>query len=139
MFAPSFFTGALIQRLGVLPVMLLGGISMLACIGVAVNGETLLHFELALILLGIGWNFLYVGATARLVECTPPGQKARVQAFNDSLVFLAIAGVTFSSGSLVDSFGWQALNLYATIPVVVVILAIFWQWLATGFLQRRAA
>jgi MFS family permease len=138
MFAPSFFTGSLIQRLGVLPVMLLGGLCMLACIGVAVNGESLAHFELALIFLGIGWNFLYVGATARLVECCPPEQKVRVQAFNDSLIFFAIAGITFSSGALVDLFGWRALNLYAAIPVVLVLLAIVWQWQA-GLRPRSAA
>jgi MFS family permease len=139
MFAPSFFTGRLIQRLGVLPVMWLGGLSMLACIGVAVNGESLAHFELALIFLGIGWNFLYVGATARLVECCPPAQKARVQAFNDSLIFFAIAGITFSSGALVDHFGWSALNLYAAIPLVAVLLAISWQWLAPCIVKKQAA
>lgn len=138
MFAPSFFTGSLIQRLGVLPVMLLGALCMLACIGVAVNGESLMHFELALIFLGIGWNFLYVGATARLVECCPPAQKARVQAFNDSLIFFVIAGITFSSGALVDFFGWRALNLYAALPVVLVLLAIIWQWLA-GLRPKSAA
>lgn len=130
MFAPSFFTGSLIQRIGVLPVMLLGGLSMLACIGVAVNGETLVHFELALLLLGVGWNFLYVGATARLVECCPPQQKAQVQAFNDSLMFLAIAGVTFSAGGLVDRYGWLTLNLYAAVPLLLLMAAIVWQWLA---------
>jgi MFS family permease len=130
MFAPSFFTGSLIQRFGILPVMLLGGLCMLGCIGVAVNGESLLHFELALVLLGIGWNFLYVGATARLVECCPPQQKAQVQAFNDTLVFLAIAGVTFSTGGLVERYGWLMLNLYAAIPVLLLMLAIAWQWLA---------
>ena len=139
MFAPSFFTGALIQRIGVLPVMLLGSVCMLGCIAVAVNGESLPHFELALILLGIGWNFLYVGATTRLVEICPPEQKARVQAFNDSLVFLAIAGVTFSSGSLVDRFGWPALNLYAAIPVLLIMLAILACWLAAGRRQWWAA
>uniref|UniRef100_Q47H56 Major facilitator superfamily MFS_1 n=1 Tax=Dechloromonas aromatica (strain RCB) TaxID=159087 RepID=Q47H56_DECAR len=139
MFAPSFFTGALIQRIGVLPVMLLGGAGLLGCIAVAVNGDSLPHFELALIMLGIGWNFLYVGATTRLVEICPPEQKARVQAFNDSLVFLAIAGVTFSSGSLVDRFGWPALNLYAAIPVLLIMLAILGRWLATGRRQWRVA
>lgn len=138
MFAPSFFTGSLIQRWGVLPVMFLGGVSMLACIGVAVNGETLLHFELALVLLGIGWNFLYVGATARLVECCPPAQKARVQAFNDSLVFLSIAGVTFSAGGLVDRYGWLTLNAYAAIPVVMLMVAIAWQWLGTRQVRQPA-
>lgn len=139
MFAPSFFTGSLIQRLGVLPVMLLGGLCMLGCIAVAVGGDSLPHFELALVLLGIGWNFLYVGATARLLDCCPPEQKARVQAFNDSLVFLALAGVTFGSGGLVDRYGWQALNLFAALPLLLVMGALAWQWLAAQRSQRRAA
>lgn len=130
MFAPSFFTGSLIQRFGVLPVMLLGGLGMLGCIVIAVNGDTLMHFELALVLLGIGWNFLYVGATTRLVECCPAQQKAQVQAFNDTLVFFAIAGVTFGTGGLMERHGWLRLNLYAAIPVLLLMLAIAWQWLA---------
>lgn len=139
MFAPSFFTGSLILRFGALPVMLLGGLSMVGSIGVAVNGETLVHFELALVLLGIGWNFLYVGATARLLECCPQALKAHVQAFNDSLVFLAIAGVTFSAGKLVDRHGWLALNLYAAIPLLLLMAAIVWQWLSGGFKSKAAA
>lgn len=130
MFAPSFFTGSLILRFGVLPVMLLGGLSMLGCIGVATQGETVAHFEGALALLGIGWNFLYVGATTRLVECCPPAQKAQVQALNDSLVFLAIAGVTFSTGGLMDRYGWWTINVYAAVPVLLLMLATAWQWWA---------
>ena len=129
MFAPAFFTGSLIQRFGVVPVMFLGGLSMLGCIAIAINGESLLHFELALVLLGIGWNFLYVGATARLVECCPPAQKAQVQAFNDSLVFFGVASITFGTGSLMANYGWLQLNLYAAVPVLLLMLAIAAQWL----------
>lgn len=127
MFLPSFFTGSLIQRWGVLPVMALGCLCELACIAVAVNGESLLHFELALVLLGVGWNFLYVGATARLLACCPAEHKAGVQAFNDTLIFMAIAGVTFSAGQLVDQLGWQTLNRYAAIPLLGLLLALVWQ------------
>lgn len=129
MFAPSFITGSLILRFGVMPVMLFGGISMLASIGIAINGETLIHFELALVLLGIGWNFLYIGATARLVECCPPQQKAQVQAFNDTLVFFAVASITFSTGELMNRYGWETINLYSIIPVTLLMIAIAWQWL----------
>ena len=131
MFAPSFVTGNLIARYGALPVMLVGGVCMLACIAIALNGESLLHFELALVALGIGWNFMYVGATARLVECCPAEQKAQVQAFNDGLVFLAIAGVTFSAGGLVDRFGWASLNLLALLPLLLVMSLILWRLLAS--------
>lgn len=139
MFAPSFFTGALIQRLGAPPVMLLGGLAMLGCIGVATSGESLWHFEAALILLGIGWNFQYVGATTRLVECCPPEQRARVQAFNDALIFLAIAGVTFSTGSLIDSLGWWRLNQLAAIPLLLVMAAIAGRWWQGRALQPEGA
>lgn len=138
MFAPAFFTGSLIQRFGVLPVMFLGGLSMLGCIAIAINGESLLHFELALVLLGIGWNFLYVGATARLVECCPPAQKAQVQAFNDSLVFFGVASITFGTGSLMANYGWLQLNLYAAVPVLLLMLAIAAQWLLGRRVQRQA-
>lgn len=127
MFLPSFFTGSLIQRWGVLPVMALGGLCELACIAVAVNGESLLHFELALVLLGVGWNFLYVGATARLLACCPVEHKAGVQAFNDTLIFMAIAGVTFTTGHWVDQLGWLTLNRYAAIPLLGLLLALVWQ------------
>ena len=120
-------TGQLIARHGALPVMLAGGVCMLACIGIALNGESLLHFELALVALGISWNFMYVGATARLVECCPPEQKAKVQAFNDGLVFLAIAGVTFSTDGLVDRYGWANLNRFALIPLLLVMAMILWR------------
>ena len=136
MFAPSFFTGSLIQRFGMLPVMFVGGISTMASIGVAINGESLQHFEWALVLLGIGWNFLYIGATARLVECCPAEQKAGVQAVNDSLVFLSIAIVTFSAGGLVDRYGWVMLNFYSAIPLSLLLAAIAWQWLSERRIPR---
>lgn len=133
MFAPSFFTGHLIRRLGAVAVMLLGGLSVLGCIAVAVHGVSLGHFQGALILLGIGWNFLYVGATTRLVECCPPAQKARLQACNDTLIYLAIAGATLGSGPLVDRFGWLALNQAAAVPLLLLLA-----WLSIALIRARS-
>ncbi|WP_068637424.1 MFS transporter [Thauera butanivorans] len=120
MFAPSFFTGALIQRIGIMPVMLLGCLLSLGSIAVSLTGIELAHFEAALILLGIGWNFLYVGATALLTENCRKEEAARVQALNDTLVFLGVTAATLFSGAMVNALGWQTLNLYAILPILVV-------------------
>lgn len=122
MFAPSFFTGALIQRIGILPVMLLGCLLNLGSIGVSLAGSALAHFEIALILLGGGWNFLYVGATSLLAESCRKETAARVQALNDTLVFLGVTAATLFSGALVDALGWQMLNLYSGLPILLVMV-----------------
>lgn len=126
MFAPSFFSGALIQKIGILPVMLLGCLFNLAGIAVNLSGAELLHFELSLILLGIGWNFLYVGATSLLIEGSRKNEAARVQALNDSLVFLGVTIVTMLSATLVNVLGWQAVNLYASLAVLLVSASLVW-------------
>ncbi|MDQ3059168.1 MAG: MFS transporter [Pseudomonadota bacterium] len=127
MFAPSFFTGSLIQRIGTLPVMLLGCFLNLGSIAISLMGTELHHFELALILLGIGWNFLYVGATSLLTETYRKEEKTRIQAFNDTLVFLGVTVVTMLSGTLVNTLGWQTVNMYAAAPIVLVMAVIFRQ------------
>ncbi len=127
MFAPSFFTGSLIQRIGTLPVMLLGCFLNLGSIAISLMGTGLHHFELALILLGIGWNFLYVGATSLLTETYRKEEKTRIQAFNDTLVFLGVTVVTMLSGTLVNTLGWQSVNMYAAAPIVLVMAVIFRQ------------
>ncbi|MGC2855532.1 MFS transporter [Novispirillum sp. DQ9] len=118
MFAPSFVTGGLIRRLGVVWVMLLGYGLTLASAAVGAGGNGLPHFGIGLVLLGVGWNFLYVGATVLLAEACRPGEKAMLQALNDTLLFFCVAAVTLASGGLVDAFGWTVLNLAATVPIV---------------------
>lgn len=139
MFAPSFFTGALIQRVGILPVMLLGCLLNLGSITVSLTGSELAHFEFALIMLGIGWNFLYVGATALLTESCRKEEAARVQALNDTLVFLGVTTATLFSGTMVNALGWQSVNLYAGLPILVVMVVLIrlmkWprlSWLRAG-------
>ncbi|OGA35342.1 MAG: MFS transporter [Betaproteobacteria bacterium RIFCSPLOWO2_12_FULL_64_23] len=134
MFAPSFFTGSLIKRFGVLGVMLAGVALEALCVGVALSGVLVANFWWALVLLGVGWNFLYVGGTTLLTECYRVSEKAKAQGMHDFLVFLTTATSSFSSGLLMHRNGWEMLN-YAALPVLAVICAAL-AWLA---LRRRAA
>ncbi len=120
MYGPSFFTGSLIQRFGVLSILMAGVVLMFACIALALSGVTLMHFWWALFLLGVGWNFLYIGGTTLLTETYKPAERAKVQGGNDFLVFGVQAVSSLSAGALVLGGGWYTLNLYA-IPAVIVI------------------
>ena len=126
MFAPSFFTGSLIRRFGVLRVMLIGAALEALCVGIALSGVLVANFWWALTLLGVGWNFLYVGGTTLLTECYRPSEKAKAQGMHDFLVFLTTATSSFSSGLLMNRNGWQVLN-YAALPFLAVVgAAIIW-------------
>ncbi len=134
MFAPSFFTGGLIKRLGVLNVLLAGAALMFVCIAIALSGVTLMHFWWALVLLGIGWNFLFIGGTTLLTETYHPEEKAKVQGSNDFMV-LVVQGVTsLSSGILITGEGWFRLNSLALPIVAMTALATALLWL-----HRRSA
>lgn len=134
MFAPAFFTGSLIRRFGVLSVMLTGVVLEALCVAVAVSGVLVANFWWALLLLGVGWNFLYIGGTTLLTECYRASEKAKAQGTHDFLVFLTTASSSFSSGLLMNRNGWEMLN-YAALPFLAVIGAAI-TWLA---LRRRAA
>lgn len=130
MFAPSFFTGGLIKRFGVLNVLAVGALLMFACIGIGLAGTSVMHFWWALLLLGVGWNFLYIGGTTLLTETYRPEEKAKVQGSNDFLVF-AVQGVTsLSSGALITRHGWETLNYWAIPAVTATALATAAWWLA---------
>ena len=129
MFAPSFFTGGLIKRFGVLNILIVGAALMFVCIGIALSGVTLMHFWWALVLLGIGWNFLFIGGTTLLTETYRPEEKAKVQGSNDFIV-LGVQGLTsLSSGVLISSQGWTTLNTYALPVVAMTALASMLLWL----------
>ena len=132
MFAPSFFTGSLIKRFGVLNILLLGAALMFVCIAIALSGVTLMHFWWALVLLGIGWNFLFVGGTALLTETYRPEEKAKVQGSNDFTVLGVQALTSLSSGALVTSAGWGQLNQLAIPIIAVTALASTLFWLRRG-------
>ena len=134
MFGPSFFTGSLIQRFGVLNVMMAGVVLMFACVGIALSGQQFTQFWLALALLGVGWNFMYVGGTTLLTEAYRPAEKAKAQGANEILVFCTVASSSFASGVLVNASGWNTLN-YVALPFLA-IAGLAALWLA---LKRRAA
>jgi MFS family permease len=131
MFAPSFFTGNLIRRFGVLQVMLAGVVVYLVCIGIALAGIDVANFWWSLLLLGVGWNFLFIGSTTLLTETYRPAEKAKAQGVNDSAIFGTMAVSSLASGMILQRNGWQTLN-YVAVPVVLVIAAGL-AWLA---LQR---
>lgn len=134
MYAPSFFTGWLINRLGVLNIIFAGIVLLFVSIVAALSGTYFVHFWAALFLLGVGWNFMYVGGSALLTECYTPAERAKTQAANDFLVFVTMAISSASSGLLMSKSGWHAVN-YGSIPFLV-LAAIATSWLMW---QRRLA
>jgi MFS family permease len=134
MFGPSFFTGSLIHRFGVLNVMMAGVVAMFACVAIALSGQLVVHFWWSLVLLGVGWNFMYVGGTTLLTEAYRPAEKAKTQGANEILVFCTTATSSFTSGVLVNASGWNTLN-YVALPFLAIAGAAA-LWLA---LRRRAA
>ena len=113
MFVPSFFTGSLIRRFGAPPLMLVGVGVLLAHVLIAISGVAFLHYVSALVLLGLGWNLLYVGGSTLLTETYRPSERAKVQAFNDFMIVGVVAAGSFSAGVLNEAFGWRGLNLVA--------------------------
>ncbi len=126
MFVPSFFTGSLIKRFGTLPVMSAGVVLYVACIGVALSGVDLMQFLVALVMLGVGWNFLYVGGTTLFTEAYRPEEKTTAQAAMDFCVYTTMALTSFGSGALVTTQGWTWLNVGTTLPVVAIAVALLW-------------
>ena len=121
MFAPSFFTGSLIKRYGAPRIMQIGFVLLLGHVTITLLGFDLLHFLSALILLGVGWNFAFIGGTALLTQTYRPSEQLKVQAINEFIVFGLAALATLSAGWLYGRFGWVALNL-TVVPLLVVAL-----------------
>ena len=128
MFVPSLFTGNLIQRFGVITIMLWGIAGMLAGIVLALTGMTEWHFRIALMLNGLGWNFLFVGATTMVTTTYRPSERGKVQALNDFLVFGTTAAASFLAGFLQEHLGWVLLNWFSLILVTVAVIAVGWLW-----------
>ena len=126
MFAPSFVTGWLIGRLGVLNVMLMGVLLFAGCIVANLLGTEIMNFWVANFLLGIGWNFLFVGASALLTETYRPAERAKAQAFNDFTVFGVVAMASLGAGMLYELVGWAAVNLGGVVPAVGILGGLIW-------------
>lgn len=119
MFAPSFFTGSLIKRFGVHNILFTGVLLSLSCVAIALSGVEVMHFWVALVLIGVGWNFMYLGGTTLLTETHTPAEKAKVQGANDMAIFITMAISSASSGWLFSARGWEIMN-YGAIPFLLV-------------------
>lgn len=126
MYAPSFFTGPLITRIGAPRVIGLG-LGLLAAAGlVALSGVQIEHFAVALALIGVGWNFGFIGATTLLAGAHRPEERSRVQGLNDALVFGTVTVGSLSSGALMASHGWAAVNLAMLPALAIAAAALLW-------------
>jgi MFS family permease len=131
MYAPSFVTGHLIARIGLIRILLIGAGLLLACCAINLAGVGTLNFWAANVALGIGWNFLFIGATTLLTRAYTAEEKAKVQALNDFLVFGTVALSSFASGALLSGIGWNMVQI-AIMPFVAVAAgAVFWLRLRT--------
>jgi MFS family permease len=133
MYAPGFFTGNLIKRFGALKVIQAGAILNFACLAVGLSGVDLIaNFWISLVLLGIAWNFMFVGATTFLTESYRPSEQARVQAINEFAVFGTVAVASLSAGTIYAGSGWVTLLYSAALPVGLVLLIV-----ATYAIRRK--
>ena len=124
MYAPSFFTGRLIARYGVGNIVMFGLLLTGLSIVVGLMGGELFHFWTSLILLGVGWNFGFIGASAMVLECHTPEEKTRVQSFNDFIVFGTMAIGSFVSGSLLTNYNWGTVLWVSFAPLVLAVMVL---------------
>ena len=137
MFAPSFFTGHLIARFGEARIMTIGLLMLAGCGVIALMGIDIAHFWGALILLGLGWNFGFIGATALLTTCYRPEERNKVQALNDLMVFGSVAAASALSGVALTLYGWESVNI-GLFPAVAIALGLI-AWLAMTERAPRTA
>ena len=126
MFAPSFVTGHIIARFGVRRVIATGAMLTAGCAIVALQGSAFGHFMVALILLGVGWNFMFVGATTMLTTAVAPSERVRAQALNDMIVFGSVTMTAVGAGVVHHLVGWAVLNVAILPPVAVALVALAW-------------
>jgi len=122
MYAPSFVTGHLIVRFGVFRVISAGLALLLVSAAVGIAGISAMHFWVSLALLGVGWNFAFIGATTLVTQCHRPEEHTKVQSFNDFLIFGTMALGSFASGKMLATLGWEWVNIAAFPPVLLVAL-----------------
>lgn len=126
MFAPAFGTGWLIVRVGTLPVMFTGLLLNLSAIAIAISSTTVAAFWSSMVLIGVGWCFLFVGATTLLTEACTPAEKAKTQGMNDLLIYLTMGSTSLTSGAILYGFGWNTLNFTALPLLAITAIAILW-------------
>ncbi len=128
MYAPGFVTGHLIRRFGVLQIMGVGVLLMVLCVAIGLAGVGMGHFMAALILLGVGWNFLFTGSTTLALRAYRPEEKDRAQGAINFWVFVTMAVTSFASGVVAATSGWAWLNLASLPALVLVSAALLWLW-----------
>jgi MFS family permease len=138
MYGSSFLTGPLIVRFGALPIAATGLVLEAIAALIGLSGITVLHFWSSLIVLGIGWNFGFVGASTLVLETHRDEERNKVQAFNDFLVFGLMALGSFASGGLLTSYGWSAVNWVVFPPVLLALLVLIWAARATRVATRSS-
>ncbi|NRF25195.1 MFS transporter [Vibrio coralliilyticus] len=124
MFVPAFFTGKLIEKFGARQMILTGGILFVLCVAINIHGQSIWHFSLALILLGVGWNFMFIAATGLFSQSYAARNKSKAQAFNEFFVFSCVTITALLSGWLEATVGWENLNIYV-LPFVLAVIALF--------------
>jgi len=128
MFFPSFFTGHVIRWIGELKVMALGAVAYVGTVAIGLHGVSLPHFWLALILLGLGWNALYVAGTSLLTKCYRPGEAPKMQALNDCLIFTSVALCSLIAGTIEHLAGWPWVLIAAGAPIALIVASLLWGW-----------
>lgn len=134
MFLPSFFTGKLIQKFGVLTIILIGTLLNVVCMIFALSGMDLMNFWFGLVALGVGWNFMFIGGSSLLTQCYRETERSKVQALNDFLVFGTVAAMSFSSGAIQNAMGWAWVNGVVAVPMLMAFSAVVW----LSILRKRA-
>ena len=126
MFAPSFFTGSLIKRFGVLNILLSGVVLGLLSISTNLMGTSTWHFWIGLVFLGLSWNFLFIGGTSLLTDAYLPAEKAKAQATNDFIMFSTVAAASLFAGYLQHHFGWEMVNMGVIPAIILMLLSVLW-------------
>ena len=140
MFLPGFVTGRLINRFGVHPIICIGAVLTALCVATNLSfSQVIPTFMVALVLLGIGWNFMFIGGTTLLATAHDPHERVRVQATNDFIVFGTVACTAFTSGAVEAIGGWEALNLMVLPPTLIAAALVIWHWTARARLAPAAA
>lgn len=124
MFVPAFFTGGLIEKFGAKRMILAGAVLFLLCIAINIHGESIWHFRSALVLLGVGWNFMFIAATGLFSQSYQAKNKSKAQALNEFVVFSCVSITALLSGWLESTVGWQMLNIYV-LPFVLLVIMVF--------------
>lgn len=126
MYAPSFFTGSLIARFGLGRILTAGCLILVGTALTALSGTSLVHFWVALVLLGVGWNFLFIGGSTLLATLHTETERGKVQGVNDLVIFAMVTVGSLMSGTLLHHLGWETMNLLMLAPISVVALSILW-------------